>query len=402
MQFNEKLAAVFSILLGLPLILVILSLDAVEQNEYGLVYNWVSKTLRQDVYHGGTHFIGFWNKFIVFPATVQTIEFSDRPYSAHAPMLHTRTKEGLGLHLSISFQYMLEPSRLSELFALTNTNYEGLFRRIARDQLLEAASEYEGPQYWLERHKIGEHMRRLVDEQLRESCASLWGLQLQVIDLPDRYEESITMTQVQQQMVKTRRNEQLAASIRADTEVLRAEYARQIQVVQADAQANYTRETLMAKAEAGKRKIAAEAEALGYVRKKLGLSPGDAVRYEQLNSYTSLDNATFVADMPGLPQVGVAATAAAAMVPASIRQNLLSTRREPDAVPHQQSSQQQTQPPQQQTPHGLVQGNAKAADQRTAPGGNPALRPRSGKSVSLRQQIMSFFHEGPDSDVKPS
>jgi len=310
------LAAAAAVVISLAVLLF--SLDAIEQNEYGLKYNWITADLHEDVYHGGTHLIGFWNRFIVFPATVQTIEFSDRPLLATAPMLHTRTKEGLGLFLSISFQYVLEPTRIRELFTLTNIHYESLFERLARENLLEAASEYEGPQYWLEREEIGEHMRVLVADSLAESCARLWGLQLQVIDLPDSYEQVITNTQVQQQIVRTRENEQLAAAVRASTEVLSADYARQIQVVLANATANLTRQTGLAQAEAGRRKIAAEAEAVGYVRRTLGLSADDAVRYEQAHALTALPNATFMASAGGAETGATVRTAAAAsrMVPA--------------------------------------------------------------------------------------
>mmetsp|Transcript_75961 Transcript_75961/g.220602 ORF Transcript_75961/g.220602 Transcript_75961/m.220602 type:complete len:364 (-) Transcript_75961:86-1177(-) len=300
---SEFLMQVLALAVALPVLIIFLSIDAVEQNEYGLMYNWVTKRLGTEVYHGGTHFVGFWNKFIVFPATVQTIEFSDRPRFSHAPLLHTRTKEGLGLFLAISFQYKLDPNHLSDLFALTTTNYEALIDT--------------RPQYWLERRRIGDHMRNLVDEQLKQSYASLWDFQLQVIDLPDKYEGTITKTEVQRQIIKTRRNEQLAKSIRADTEVLRAEFARQIQIVQADATANYTLQTKVAEAEASQRKIAAEAETLGYIRSKLGLSPEEAVRYEQLGSFHDLDNATFVAGLPNGMETGVAAAAAAAVLPAS-------------------------------------------------------------------------------------
>lgn len=285
-----------------------LNLDYVEQNEYGLVYNWVTKNIGKQVYRGGTHPIGFWNKFVVFPATVQTIEFSNRRFPlARSPTLHTRTKEGLALHLSISFQYTLNPERLPELYALTNIAYEGLFVRIARDQLLEAAAEYEGPEYWIHRHDIGDQMHRLVAGKLEESCGKLWGLQLLVIDLPDSYEQAITLTQVQQQIIKTRRNEQKAATIRADTEVLKADFDRQIRVVQASAQANYSVATKLAIAEAAGRKIAAEADALKYVRTKLHLSPEGAVQFQQLNAFNNLPNATFLANLPeARAMVGVA------------------------------------------------------------------------------------------------
>lgn len=288
-----------------PLALLALSIDAVEQNQYGLKYNWVTKEIKEDVFHGGTHLIGFWNSFVVFPATVQTIEFSDRIGRRTAEMLHTRTKEGLGLHLSVSFQYKLVPEHLHKLYALTNTEYEMLFTRIARDQMLEAASQYEGPQYWKQRHEIGNHMQGLVNEQLSNSHAQLWGLQLLVIDLPDRYESSITMTQVQQQLIKTRTNQQAAASIRADTEVMRADFEARVQVVQADAEANYTLATRMAQAEAVKRKIAAEASALKYLRDKLKLSSHGAVQFQELSAFGNLENATFLANVPTVPTMSL-------------------------------------------------------------------------------------------------
>lgn len=282
----------------LAVITLALSLGYVEPNEYGLTYNWITKHIGSTVYHGGTHFIGPWNRFVEFPATMQTIEFSGRQHGlATSPMLHTRTKEGLGLYLSIAFQYKLDPAKLPELYALTNVRYESLYTRIARDQLLEAASEYEGPQYWVQRQEVGNQMRDRIQQHLKDAYADVWGLQLLVIDLPDVYEKKITSTQVQQQKINTRRNEQKATSIRADTEVLKAEFDRQIQVVRAGAEANYTIATKVAAAEAAGRKIKAEGDALKYLRRQLNLSADGAVKFQELTAYGGLENATFVANV---------------------------------------------------------------------------------------------------------
>jgi len=282
----------------LSVITLALSLGYVEPNEYGLTYNWITKQIGSTVYHGGTHLIGPWNRFVEFPATVQTIEFSSRQHGlATSPMLHTRTKEGLGLFLSIAFQYKLDPAKLPQLYALTNVRYESLYTRIARDQMLEAASEYEGPQYWVQRQDVGNQMRDRVQKHLKEAFADVWSLQLLVIDLPDVYEKKITSTQVQQQKINTRRNEQKATSIRADTEVLKAEFDRQIQVVRAGAEANYTIATRLAAAEAAGRKIKAEGTALKYLRRHLNLSADGAVKFQALSAYGGLENATFVANV---------------------------------------------------------------------------------------------------------
>lgn len=285
--------------------LALMSLGAVEPNEYGLVFNWITKSIRPTVHHGGMHMIGFWNEFVAFPATVQTVEFSSEGVAQHDP-LHTRTKEGLALHLSISCQYKLEAENLPQLYALTNVQYESLFRRIMREEILQGAALYEGPQYWLQRKDIGEHMRTLVDAKLRESYSSLWGLQLMIIDLPDRYEDSITETQVQNQIIKTRGSQQMAARIRADTEVMFASFQRDISIVQAGAQANFTLQTKLAEAEASKRKIAAEAEALEYARDQMHLTGSGVVAYTKMSAYGQLQNATFLANLPGiLPTMNV-------------------------------------------------------------------------------------------------
>jgi len=293
----------------LVLLVAFKSVGQVDQNQYGLVVNWVTKAIGTKVYHGGTHVLGPWNTFVTFPATVQTIEFSDRPQRT-TESLHTRTKEGLGLHLSISFQYKLKPEEIPALYQIANLQYEMLFTRIARDQLLEAASEYEGPQYWLNRKRIGDHMRQLVIEQLQTAHATLWGLQLLNIDLPNQYEDSITKTQVAQQLIKTRQNEQVAAGMRADTEVLAADFQKNINVVQAGADANYSLDVKLASAEAEKRSIQAEADVLGYVRDKLKLSAMGTVEYQQLSAYAGLENATFLTNIMGATPVLSAGSAA--------------------------------------------------------------------------------------------
>lgn len=276
------------------------SFSSVSQNEYGLLFNWVTKTISPEVYHGGRHFIGPWNNFVIFPATVQTIEFSERGEHRSTESLHTRTKEGLGLHLSIAFQYKLIKEQIPELYKLTNTMYEGLFTRIARDQLLESASEYEGPQYWKQRADIADRMAERVGKSLNTSHCNLWSLQLLDINLPTKYEDSITETQVQNQLIQTRLSQQKAAAIRADTEILKADFDRRISVVQAGAQANFTMRTKLAQATALSRKVDAEAEALEYARKAMHLSPEESVRYTRLMAYSNLENATILSDVAGL------------------------------------------------------------------------------------------------------
>lgn len=137
-------------------------------------YNLLFKTMDRDVVlQGGRHWIWPWNKFIRFPAVAQSIEFSESPGS-HQGSLTTRTKDGLGLSLSISFQYKLEKDRLPKLYSLANLYYEPLFIRNARDVLLKAAADYDAPEYWEKRQTIGDEMRDLLGVRMKESYAQYY------------------------------------------------------------------------------------------------------------------------------------------------------------------------------------------------------------------------------------
>jgi len=56
--------------------------------------------------------------------------------------LKTRTAEGLGLILHLSFQYKLIKDDIPLLYSMNNLEYEATFARIARDTILQAAGNY--------------------------------------------------------------------------------------------------------------------------------------------------------------------------------------------------------------------------------------------------------------------
>ncbi len=94
------LCASISIFLGVAIVLI--SLDSVEPLEIGLEYDMISKSVNEDVYHGGLYMIGPLSYFIKFPYYHKTITFSS-DFDANAAPLRTRTAEGLELYLYFSF-----------------------------------------------------------------------------------------------------------------------------------------------------------------------------------------------------------------------------------------------------------------------------------------------------------
>ena len=59
------------------IIMIILSFSSLDVNTYGLDYSPITKTIAPTVFTSGFHYLGFMHKFIVYPATYQTFDFSD-------------------------------------------------------------------------------------------------------------------------------------------------------------------------------------------------------------------------------------------------------------------------------------------------------------------------------------
>lgn len=271
----------------------VMSLGSLMPLQYGLTMNWVTRSVNlETVHHGGRHLIGPWNQFIAFPSTVVTISFAEG-FGGNGP-LATRTKDGLSLTLHLSFQYRMDPDSVAKLYSLANMQYEPLFVRNARDVLLKAAADYEAFEYWKDREKIGEEMLALLKLRLSSVYATCTGLQIMVIELPKEFETSIVQTQVQQQMVKTKQNEQLAKRIRADTTVLQAEYAKNVTVTTNGADATYTQITKIAEATANQRMLEIEAKTMREISRRLKLTPSQMVAYQQFATYRALQNASFI------------------------------------------------------------------------------------------------------------
>ena len=82
--------------------LIIVSFKSLDINEYGLDYSSISKTIDNQAQQGGIHFLGVGHKFIKYPSTFQTIEFS-KDLKSSGPPIKSRTSDGLEVAVEISF-----------------------------------------------------------------------------------------------------------------------------------------------------------------------------------------------------------------------------------------------------------------------------------------------------------
>jgi len=278
-------------------VLAISCLKAVPNLHYGIRYNHAQKYADVDnIYTAGRYFIGPWSSFVIFPAKVQNVEFSNTyALAAHGhryPALHTRTKEGLALNLEVSLQYRLRLAEVGKLYTEFNVDFQDFFVSTIRDTLIKVAADYEAYQLWDQRKQVGDQMQSEVNAVLGRTYAECWGLQLLDIALPSAFDKSIVETQVQNQAISTEKFAQESAQIRAVTSVIESEYDRQIKVIRATGSANYTLITRRAKAAAKKLVLNTEAEILKKIREELQLTKEDLVSYQRYAAVSTMSNAS--------------------------------------------------------------------------------------------------------------
>jgi len=82
-------------------------------------------------------------------------------------------------------------------------NYEKVFSRLARNAILNAASEFVANAYWQDRKEVGDTMKRKLTKQMEEVFANTTGFMLLKIDLPNNFEYAIVRKMVTNQEILT-------------------------------------------------------------------------------------------------------------------------------------------------------------------------------------------------------
>jgi len=196
--------------------------------QIGLNYSFLSESVEKEPYKPGRYYLGVTNRFIKFPRTVQSISFiDDWAEGLQGPALQSRTKDGLTVHLEVSFQYKLIFSQLYSLWAtLGHDHYETTFTRMAMEQLSTATTHHNAHFFFRNRTYVSREMHRKLDEHFRKHAfAEVPFFQLRTVHLPDDFEDAIRETQVQEQHIHIARLEQQKKKVTFATEVLKAEQA---------------------------------------------------------------------------------------------------------------------------------------------------------------------------------
>lgn len=278
------------------------------QHKLGLTRNKITGVVDMDtVYRPGRYWIGFWKEFIEFPSILYTIEFSnEQPEDGvqHLNVLRSRDNGGNEMFLDVSIQYQLFPDRVGQIYREMTVMYENIYISELRDALSKAGNNFGANQVWRNYSMVSEIMTQACIDVLRRYHADCWGLQLWGIRLQYQFEGQLIQTQVRRQAQRTESARLRHAVVRADTEVMLAEYRKNITVIQGFAEANVYRITREATARADANIISAHAESINIVRSllvanstrhgEISMNESQLMRYQQLIMLQTQRNASFV------------------------------------------------------------------------------------------------------------
>eukprot|EP00927_Polykrikos_kofoidii_P057512 TRINITY_DN51652_c0_g1_i1.p1 TRINITY_DN51652_c0_g1~~TRINITY_DN51652_c0_g1_i1.p1 ORF type:complete len:369 (-),score=61.19 TRINITY_DN51652_c0_g1_i1:168-1181(-) len=290
------------------LVTIIFSLGTVPPLHYGITVNQINKNAdTETVYGPGRHLISPFKSFILFPASIKTIEFTDRStirtQGNRQSSLHTRTKDGLAVQMHVSMQYQLAAAEVGQLYRDLSWNYETVFVSTARDVLTKAASSFEGVQFWANREDMKNSMKDMLGRSLSPLHAVVYDVQFLEIDLPATLESRLEATEVQKLDRQYNTHLQKQLTITAKTHVIKAEFDRKMKVVRSTGEANCTMITKVAQANAMGKVIDAQSAAMSLVKSRLGMSADSLVDYQKFAAIDEMGDSTLFYGFSDAPQV---------------------------------------------------------------------------------------------------
>lgn len=272
-------------------ILLCCSFKTLPQYRYGLKkHSSMGKVDLTQVWEPGVHGIGFWNEFLEFPSTIQTLSYATEGVEEGAAKLEPlvlRSKDKVPMTLEISVQYTRRREELPELFqmAMAEIQQENIFASRIRAELTKVMGDHNSADCWLKRSELISELFAACQKVLSTVHADCWGLQFYRSHMSEKYEDELIQTQVQKQEQRIALAKQEVKNVEASTEVLLAEYGKNQTIIESSGAAARYQIEQAAKTEAEAGRIGAEANALNFVKSTLTAAAGIAMTDTQFTDY---------------------------------------------------------------------------------------------------------------------
>lgn len=277
-------------------ILVFMSFASLDATEIGLDYSSITKSVDPMIYQSGYHFIGFGHKFIKFPSTVQSMEFST---DSRRPAIQSRTEDGLMITFKATVQYTLQASNLLSLFMKYGEFYESPCEKHVIETLNDAATRYDANSFFTATDTINTRMRDDLQVTLNDECyADVRFFQISGVDLPNKFEHAIQETQVQENEINTALAEKNNIGIELKTEIGNATNTMDVIINRAKAQAEADIQRNEGNMDSLSQNIQLQSDAYRGLKTALSMTTDQLLKYIRQQVINEYDQSQLVVTIP--------------------------------------------------------------------------------------------------------
>jgi len=215
--------------------LIPLSFKSVDQSQFGIAYNNLTCTAREDVYQEGKYFVGPMVTMFHYNRIVVAIELSgDRS-------VECLTYDGIQVVLDITFQYQIIELELHTVFYDFGVEWflQDYIKATARDSVRDVCATKTAQNFYEERGAIEQAMYEglVSDMALAQAHVVIRLLQLKNVELPIELKTAIEEKQRSEQDIDNALNERQGALINAQTLLETAKVEAETLIIVAEAEA---------------------------------------------------------------------------------------------------------------------------------------------------------------------
>lgn len=209
--------------------LLALSLPKVDEGQQAIRYDDVSNTLHSDILNPGIHVVQPDTKLITYPT-----RFEDNNIE-----MICRTKDGIEIQLSITFQYNFVPSKLVESFLVLgdrskNDEYMNYYSKAA---IYETCSRHDAVNFTESRGLIEFDMSQAITNVMNVTNTQMGQFQLRNFVYPEEFQNAVNSKQQTRQQIEVVTRQRNSTITAAQTQLIRSEQQVEIQINNANAQA---------------------------------------------------------------------------------------------------------------------------------------------------------------------
>lgn len=273
------------------------SWDTVKPTEYALLKNGITGAVDlETVYRNGRHWVGPSQHFVKFPAVHKTLSYGDRsfdnnnyiPARTGADLSAQISSGGQPLNIALTFQYVLDPSRIAQLYLKFGSDWERSYLRFAQQAVTNVVQLYQPTSFWTYRAEIESAVHASVNHTIYEfGFAIVPTLQLRWIGFQSSYEQTITNIQLQHQLKITKSYQLEVTRVLKEVDLMQSETDAGIKVINADA--HRQRDIILGEANAAAllKEQGAKASMFAQLISHLSWSSGDFLQYAKMRALNS-------------------------------------------------------------------------------------------------------------------